>query len=772
MAKEIYCKAIVQQGLRKGQSCQRLPNKNAYCIYHQRNYEYDMAIEEGKNVCGMFFRGCNNERSEEDIKKGYKLCITCRNKKYRKEFTCQAPDCSFTIVKEDDKYCKKHIRNLLRDDEKINNIHYCDIARGCFQRVTEGERCDLCKQYEKDKVAPELVALRETYNVPFEIKDVSVLYHRQEERTISVAELWRCVQKNAYTRGLLFTLSESDFERLIIQSCYYCGFHSASRLNGIDRVDNNKGYIIANCIPCCKMCNVMKNMQHPLEFLDKVDGIAKYYLYKRTISEENICKWISYLSTGKRETYTDYTRKCKHTELEFLLSEKEYTGLINGVCYLCGIANRTNHSNGIDRFDSSIRCYSLDNSKTCCGHCNVMKGTLSYSDFIHKCIQIRHRICDCSVFLHVPIYDISKCRNESYTAEEIHNMMINGKYMNYLEWCKEHNKSPEFISAMNEIQHRTDIQTNNIIPHIVSELEKERSRKAHATDVKKNMHSTTLYCNLTQGKKELFLDWYDKNHDKTSLFDVQFEELLTKLPTVSRADGIELCKKFMYDEKNRRNIQLRREKESKVVIYSKPSFPKIVTSNIENTVIYPPIEPIAQKVQEIQDQKGYMKVSLPKQWKTKQIYEFIIANNENFYKTHCEQENTLPNTWEDDWIQFVLSVKGKSMEESEPIIKAFVENLRRIRHNALCAKDTVERDDRQQWPSHVVVRAFLDGKLDKFKAFTEAYTNEKPEEPKWVKRWADFVASLEQNRENEEILKNLCSKFMTAQRTKKYRAKK
>ena len=165
-------------------------------------------------------------------------------------------------------------------------------------------------------------------------------------------------------------------------------------------------------------------------------------------------------------------------------------------------------------------------------------------------------------------------------------------------------------------------------------------------------------------------------------------------------------------------------------------------------------------------------VILPKQWKTKQIYEFIIANNENFYKMHCEQENTLPKTWEDDWIQFVLSVKGKSIEESEPIIKAFVENLRRIRHNALCAKDTVERDDRQQWPSHVVVRAFLEGRLDKFKAFTESYTNEKPEEPKWVKRWSDFVASLEQNRENEDTLKSLCSKFMTAQRTKKYRAKK
>ena len=768
MIQEGDCKAIVQQGPRKGQRCERIPKENGYCVYHQRNYEYDVAIEEGKKLCGMFFRGCNDERSEEDIEKNYMICIKCRDKKYRKEFPCQAPNCTFTIKKEEDKYCKKHIRNLLRDEEKTNDIHYCDIARGCFQRVSEGGSCDSCKQHKKNKVAPELAALRKTYNIPLTITESSALDQYQEKNTISVAELWRCVQKNAYTRGILFTLSEADFERLIIQSCIYCGFHSASRLNGIDRIDNNKGYILSNCIPCCKMCNVIKNMQHPFEFLDKVNGIVEYYLHKRPISEQTILKWIAYLSYSDRKSYKEYKTESKRRQIEFLLNEHEYALLLRDRCYMCGIVNRINHSNGIDRFDSSIRCYSIENSRTCCGHCNVMKGTLSYSDFIHKCIQIHQKACDRAVFLSVPIYDVSKCRNESYTAEEIRYMMTNGKYSNYLEWCKENNKSPEFISAMNEIHHRSDVDTPIILPLIVSELEKERSRKVHANDDKKNMHCTTLYCYLTQGKKDDFLDWYDKNHVKTALFDAQFAELFSALPTLSKKEGVERCKKFMYDEKNRRNGQIRREREENVVVYSKPS------SKIENTVIYPTvIEPIAQKVELIQEQKGYQKVELPKQWKTKQIYEFISANHENAYKEHCEQGNDMSKhpTWEQDWILFVLSVKGKSMEESEPIIRAFVENLRRIRHNALCAKDTVERDDRQQWPSHVVVRAFLEGKLDKFKAFTEAYTNEK-QEPKWVKRWSGFVTSLEQNRENEETLKGLCSAFMTAQRVKKYRANK
>lgn len=164
----------------------------------------------------------------------------------------------------------------------------------------------------------------------------------------------------------------------------------------------------------------------------------------------------------------------------------------------------------------------------------------------------------------------------------------------------------------------------------------------------------------------------------------------------------------------------------------------------------------------------------PKQWKTKQIYEFIQENKENYYKTYCEQSNDMskhPN-WDETWITFVLSVKGKSYTEAEQIIKAFVENLRRIRHNVLCAKDTVEREDREMWPAITVVKAFLEGKLDKFKAYTEAYVGENVDDPKWIKRWTTFTSSLEQNRSNESILKDVCSKFMAAQRIKKYRASK
>ena len=50
-------------------------------------------------------------------------------------------------------------------------------------------------------------------------------------------------------------ISESKFVELTAKECHYCGKEGP---NGIDRVDNSKGYILENCVPCCKHCNYVK----------------------------------------------------------------------------------------------------------------------------------------------------------------------------------------------------------------------------------------------------------------------------------------------------------------------------------------------------------------------------------------------------------------------------------------------------------------------------------------------------------------------------------
>ena len=202
---------------------------------------------------------------------------------------------------------------------------------------------------------------------------------------------------------------------------------------------------------------------------------------------------------------------------------------------------------------------------------------------------------------------------------------------------------------------------------------------------------------------------------------------------------------------------------------------KVENPQAEEVVLmqYKPLNEIITKmnvpdeIKEILEKKD--EVQLPKQWKTKQIYKTIQSNQSHLYKQFCEENNTLTENWPQLWQTLLEQTKG-TKEEAEKAIKKFLEELRRIRHNALCAKDVVAREDREQWPATTVVKAFLEGKIDKFKMYMEQEEN--PVDPKWNKRWTAVMKSLEDNREDKSKLKELCSKFMTAQRVKRYRSKK
>jgi hypothetical protein len=81
---------------------------------------------------------------------------------------------------------------------------------------------------------------------------------------------------NAAKWGHEFELSLRQFKELLSQDCHYCGATPSQEYkrnggslflyNGIDRVDNNKGYTDSNCVPCCKQCNYFKGTLSQEEF--------------------------------------------------------------------------------------------------------------------------------------------------------------------------------------------------------------------------------------------------------------------------------------------------------------------------------------------------------------------------------------------------------------------------------------------------------------------------------------------------------------------------
>jgi len=81
----------------------------------------------------------------------------------------------------------------------------------------------------------------------------------------------------AKVRHKEWNLSEIEYTEAISKPCFYCGGSLPIGGSGIDRLDNMKGYISGNIVPCCATCNNLKNSTLTWqETLVAVRAIQKY----------------------------------------------------------------------------------------------------------------------------------------------------------------------------------------------------------------------------------------------------------------------------------------------------------------------------------------------------------------------------------------------------------------------------------------------------------------------------------------------------------------
>lgn len=108
-------------------------------------------------------------------------------------------------------------------------------------------------------------------------------------------------RRTAEKKGLSFDLTRDGFVNLIYQDCHYCGRPPSNNVkkikkkycppmelvyNGVDRVDNLKGYEIDNVVPCCRECNTMK---HDSLSYDEMKAVAIFLKeYRRKKLEQSI----------------------------------------------------------------------------------------------------------------------------------------------------------------------------------------------------------------------------------------------------------------------------------------------------------------------------------------------------------------------------------------------------------------------------------------------------------------------------------------------------
>lgn len=120
----------------------------------------------------------------------------------------------------------------------------------------------------------------------------------------SYRRLYSTYKKKAKYRNIPFSLTYDETKYLLLNNCHYCNVApntysnpfvgcglSVDRCkeafvwyNGIDRVDNSRGYDPDNCVSCCAICNRMKMT---LTLTDFKSQITKIYNNLQNFPQES-----------------------------------------------------------------------------------------------------------------------------------------------------------------------------------------------------------------------------------------------------------------------------------------------------------------------------------------------------------------------------------------------------------------------------------------------------------------------------------------------------
>lgn len=76
------------------------------------------------------------------------------------------------------------------------------------------------------------------------------------------------------SRNISISINENDRHNIISKPCHYCKNNfNKTGCGGIDRINSSFGYHKENIVPCCKTCNLMKNIQSKDEFYSRIKKI-------------------------------------------------------------------------------------------------------------------------------------------------------------------------------------------------------------------------------------------------------------------------------------------------------------------------------------------------------------------------------------------------------------------------------------------------------------------------------------------------------------------
>ena len=164
------------------------------------------------------------------------------------------------------KKCKKKLK--VRSDYFKQHTGYCQSCRKKKDWERE-EYAKKCSDSHKGKPSGR--------RLPFGEASLNLLYYTYK--------------KSAEKRGLEFDISKDEFRMITKENCFYCGVKPAQIMNGtakklygdwiyngIDRIDDEIGYVSGNILPSCKKCNYAKQGMTTSDFIDHINKIYHYQI--------------------------------------------------------------------------------------------------------------------------------------------------------------------------------------------------------------------------------------------------------------------------------------------------------------------------------------------------------------------------------------------------------------------------------------------------------------------------------------------------------------
>lgn len=125
--------------------------------------------------------------------------------------------------------------------------------------------------------------------------------HRKEKGESGFHMVLSSYKNNAKKRNITFNLTIKEFKKLTKGNCFYCNTKPSnvsciiSRMtkkgiewskyvyNGIDRIDNSKGYTVNNCVSCCGQCNYAKKDMDIIQFKEWIKKMYKHMFVNNNI---------------------------------------------------------------------------------------------------------------------------------------------------------------------------------------------------------------------------------------------------------------------------------------------------------------------------------------------------------------------------------------------------------------------------------------------------------------------------------------------------------